>query len=148
MNYPNKMQKAAFFVGVMFVAVGVLGFVPGVTTGFDDLDIAGHESGAKLLGLFQVSVLHNLVHMGYGLAGMALAKTYLSAARYFLYGGIIYLVLFLYGLVIDKDSSANFVPLNSADNLLHVGLGAGMIGIYLLLRKDGAGANDGTTAKI
>lgn len=48
--------------------VAVLGFVPGITTSYSELSFAGHESEAKLLGLFQVSVLHNIVHGLFGLA--------------------------------------------------------------------------------
>ncbi|GHD30261.1 hypothetical protein GCM10007147_31870 [Nocardiopsis kunsanensis] len=62
------------------------------------------------------------------------------AARIFLIGGgVIYLVLWLYGLVIDLDSAANFVPLNTADNWLHFVLGVGMIALGLLLPR-GVGA--------
>jgi hypothetical protein len=43
-------------------------------------------------------------------------------------GGVIYLVLFVYGLMIDQDSPANFVPVNTADDVLHLLLGVGMIG--------------------
>ncbi|WP_412102917.1 DUF4383 domain-containing protein [Plantactinospora sp. KLBMP9567] len=42
------------------------------------------------------------------------------------------MVLWLYGLVIGHDSPANFVPLNTADDWLHFGLGLGMIGLGLL----------------
>lgn len=48
----------AVVAGVVFLAVGVLGFIPGVTTDFDTLTFAGAESEAMLLGVFQVSVLH------------------------------------------------------------------------------------------
>jgi len=50
-------------------------------------------------------------------------------------GGVIYLVLWLYGLVIDKESSANFVPVNSADDWLHFLLGVGMVALGLLLTR-------------
>ncbi|QNE79024.1 DUF4383 domain-containing protein [Streptomyces finlayi] len=50
-----------------------------------------------------------------------------STARTFLIGGgVIYLALWVYGLVIDQDSGANFVPLNNADNWLHLVLGLAM----------------------
>ena len=39
------------------------------------------------------------------------------------------MVLWVYGLVIDLGSDANFVPLNDADNWLHLGLGLGMIAL-------------------
>jgi hypothetical protein len=48
---------------------------------------------------------------------------------------VIYLVLFVYGLVIDKKSSANFVPVNTPDNWLHLVLGLGMIGIGVALAR-------------
>ena len=58
----------------MFLAVGVLGFVPGITTHYDQLTFAGHHSDAALLAIFNVSVLHNLVHLAFGVAGIALAR--------------------------------------------------------------------------
>jgi hypothetical protein len=47
-------------------------------------------------------------------------------------------VLWLYGLVIDKTSDANFVPLNSADDWLHFVLGLGMIGLGVALGRRAA----------
>jgi hypothetical protein len=123
----SNVQKAAVVVAVAFLAVGVLGFIPGVTTDYDTMKFAGHNSDALLLGLFQVSILHNIVHLLFGLAGLALARTAVGARNYLIGGGIVYLVLWIYGLVIDQTSSANFVPLNTADNWLHLGLGAAMI---------------------
>lgn len=126
-------QLAAMAVGAVFLLVGVLGFVPGITTNYDQLSFAGHESEALLLGVFQVSILHNLVHLLFGVAGLAMART-LSGARAFLIGGgVIYLVLWLYGLFIDHHSAANFVPVNGADNWLHLFLGLGMIALGLLV---------------
>ena len=86
------MQKAAVVVAATFLLVGVLGFVPGVTTDYDSMEFAGHESGAQLLGIFGVSVLHNLVHVLFGVAGLALARAG-GRARAVLHGrGAIYVV--------------------------------------------------------
>ena len=49
--------------------------------------------------------------------------------------GAIYLVPWLYGLLIDKNTAANFVPVNSADDWLHLLLGVGMIGLGVLGRR-------------
>jgi hypothetical protein len=46
-------QRLSLFFGAVFLLVGVLGFVPGVTTNYGDMSFAGHDSGAKLLGVFQ-----------------------------------------------------------------------------------------------
>jgi len=135
MGLSTPIQKAAAAVGAVFLLVGILGFIPGVTSHYDQLSLAGHDSEALLLGVFQVSVLHNLVHLGFGVAGLAMARTHRLARPFLVGGGIIYLVLWVYGLVIDKNSGANFVPVNSADNWLHFALGAGMIALGLVLSR-------------
>lgn len=129
------VQKAALAVGVMFLAVGILGFVPGITTNYDQLTFAGHHSEAALLGIFNVSVLHNLVHLAFGIAGIALARKFDSARWYLIGGGVVYLLLFIYGLIIDHDSSANFVPVNDADNWLHLGFSVVMVALGVVLGR-------------
>ena len=132
----SLIRTAAMLVGAVFILVGILGFVPGITTNSGDLEFLGHDSGAKLLDLFQVSILHNVVHLLFGIAGIAAGRASASASRsYLIGGGAIYIVLWIYGLLIDKTSEANFVPLNTADDWLHLILGVGMIGLGLALAK-------------
>lgn len=131
----TPVQTAATIVGVVFLLVGVAGFIPGVTTDFDTIEFAGHESEAMLLGVFQVSILHNIVHLLFGVAGLALARTVAGARNYLVWGGIVYLVLWLYGLFVDHESSANFVPVNNADDWLHLGLAIGMLLLGLALGR-------------
>lgn len=134
----TPVQLAALVVGAVFLLVGILGFVPGITTNFDQLTFAGHHSGAMLLGIFHVSVLHNLVHLAFGVAGLALSRTFVQARLYLLVSGVIYALLGVYGVVISQDSAANFVPVNTADNWLHFGLAALMLALGLALGKGGA----------
>ncbi|WP_245155167.1 DUF4383 domain-containing protein [Nocardioides sp. 1609] len=134
-------------VGVVFLVVGVLGFVPGVTTDQDTLAFAGHHSEAELLGIFQVSGLHNLLHIAFGLAGVVLGRRAGSAVAYLLAGGAAYLGLWVYGLVVDHDSAANVVPVNSADNYLHLALGLGMIALGLLGQRIWRGTVANRTAQ-
>ncbi|HEY8628694.1 MAG TPA: DUF4383 domain-containing protein [Gaiellaceae bacterium] len=122
-------------VGIVFLAVGILGFVPGITTHYGDLSFAGHDSGAKLLGIFQTSILQNIIHLLFGLAGIAMARSWEGARTYLIGGGVIYLVLFVYGLFAHGNTSANFVPVNSADNVLHVALGVGMGALGFVLGR-------------
>jgi hypothetical protein len=131
----STLQKAALAVGVVFLAVGVLGFIPGVTQNFSDMEFASHESDALLLGIFQVSILHNIVHLLFGVAGILLARSFSGARNYLIIGGAIYLVLFLYGLLVGQESTANFVPVNMADDILHLVLGIAMIGLGLALSR-------------
>jgi hypothetical protein len=138
-RYTTAVQKAAMAVGAVFLLVGILGFIPGITTNYDTMSFASHHSDAQLLGIFNVSILHNIVHLLFGVAGLALARSWNGARMYLIAGGAIYLVLFIYGLLIDHDSAANFVPVNMADNWLHLVLGLGMIGLGVALtRRDKA----------
>jgi hypothetical protein len=141
----HPVRTAARAVGIVFLAVGVLGFIPGITSNFGDMTFAGHMSDAKLLGLFQVSVLHNIVHLLFGVAGLALSNIASRAKLYLIVGGVIYLVLWIYGLVIGMDSSANFVPVNTADNWLHFVLGVGMIGLGVALGRNTTATDSPTT---
>ena len=136
--FTTDIQKAAAAVGAVFLLVGILGFIPGITTNYDDMSFAGHESTAKLLGVFQVSVLHNIVHLLFGVAGLALARQARTAYLFLVGGGVIYLVLWIYGLLVDQDSDGNFVPVNTADNWLHLLLGLGMIALGVLLSRRSA----------
>ncbi|MGI5128178.1 DUF4383 domain-containing protein [Pseudonocardia sp. CA-107938] len=135
----TPVQLAAAVVGAVFLLVGILGFIPGVTSNYDQLAAAGHGSGALLLGVFAVSVLHNIVHLLFGVAGLVMARTAAGARNFLVWGGAIYLVLWIYGLVIDHGSNANFVPVNTADNWLHLALGVVMVGLGVgLTRADRA----------
>src|SRR5688572_789087 len=125
-------QTLALLFGIAFLGAGILGFIPGITQDLSDIKFAGNDSPAQLLGIFQVSILHNIVHLLFGVAGLALARTHDGSRAFLLYGGIIYLVLFVYGLLIDQDSDGNFVPVNTADNWLHLVLGAGLLGGWFI----------------
>jgi hypothetical protein len=123
----SPAQSLASFVGIAFLVIGILGFVPGVTAHFDRLRFAGHRSGAELLAVFEVSILHNLLHLALGVAGLWLARTLAGAHLYLVGGGAVYLALWLHGLLVDRYESANFIPVDSADNWLHFALGLIMI---------------------
>lgn len=106
-------QMLALAVGVIYTVIGVVGFF---VTGLDDF--AGHE-GHSLLG-FEVNPMHNVVHLLVGVVGLALSAR-LNTARIF--GWLLFVAygaVFIYGLVVDKNSDANFLALNGADDVLHV----------------------------
>ncbi|WP_432515425.1 DUF4383 domain-containing protein [Kineococcus sp. SYSU DK001] len=139
----SPVSLTSLIVGAAFLLVGVLGFVPGVTTNYGALGGAGHHSGAMLLGVFQVSVLHNLLHLAFGVLGVALSRVPSLAKAFLVVGGVAYLGLWVYGLVTADDSTANFVPVNAADDWLHLGLGLGMLVLGLVMPRR---ASRGTAA--
>ena len=129
----TPVQNVARLVGVIFLLVGVAGFIPGITTNlYDGLEFAGSDGNAELLGLFEVSVLHNIVHGLFGVAGLALAATAGGARTYLIGGGAVYLLLFVLGIAGGGD----WIPVNDADNWLHLVLGAGMIGAGVVTTRE------------
>ena len=82
------------------------------------------------------------MHLLFGVLGLALARTFTGARNFLVGGGIVYALLFVYGLVIDHHSAANFIPVNTADNWLHLGLAVGMIGLGLALGRTGNAPSD------
>ena len=115
----------AFAFGAVFVLVGLTGFAVS----------GGHHAvgadGGQLLGLFQVNVLHNVVHLLVGVVMVAAVVAGPRTAKLVntVVGGT-YLVLFVAGLFLI-GTAANVIALNAADNLLHLGLGAVLLGVGL-----------------
>jgi hypothetical protein len=132
---PRLARRVVTVVAATFLLVGIAGFIPGVTQDLADITFAGHHSGAELLGIFQVSILHNVVHLAFGIIGLIAARKGRTAVLYLLAGGGTYLLLFAYGAIVDQDHDANFVPVNTADDWLHLGLGLGMVALGLLVRQ-------------
>jgi Domain of unknown function (DUF4383) len=134
---PNRTlaQNLALLFGIVFLAVGILGFIPGITTNYDDLAFAGKDSDAELLGIFQTSVLHNIAHLLFGV-GILMARTHEGARTYLLAGSIIYPILFIYGLFVGTDDDANFIPMNGTDDVLHLLLSIAFIGAYFVTGRE------------
>jgi hypothetical protein len=130
----STLQKAARLVGVVFILVGILGFIPGITSNYNDMKFAGNTSDAELLGLFQVSILHNLVHLAFGIVGVLLSRTWEGARNFLIGGGVIYLLLGVYDAIVKQSVDANFLPSNNGDTYLHLALGIGMLALGLALR--------------
>lgn len=131
----TDIQRAAMLFGIVFLVVGVLGFIPGITTDYDRLTTFD-DVGAKLLGIFGVNLLENIAHLLFGVLGLAAARSWSASKNYFIGVGVAYLVLWLYGLVIDEhQSAANFLGMNNPSHWLHFILGLTMIAIGFLLSR-------------
>ncbi len=123
-------QKLAMLFGVTFVAAGVGGFIPGITTDlYDGLEFAGNDGSSELLGLFKVSILHNIVHALFGV-GILAAKRHASSLQYLLYAGVAYVALFVIGVI----GAGDWVPINNADDGLHAVLALGLLGAWAAAR--------------
>lgn len=128
------IQKAAMLFGLVFLVIGIGGLIPGITTNYGRLTEFGGV-GATELGIFGVNLFEVVIHLLYGVAGFAMAKTLSAARTYFLGGGALYMVVWVYGLLIELSGPANILGVNAASNWLHFTLGVVMIGVGLLLDR-------------
>jgi Domain of unknown function (DUF4383) len=117
-------RRFALVLGVLFLVVGVAGFIPGITQmhgGPDNLTVHGPGHG-WLLGLFHVNVLHNLVHIVFGIAGLACAGSFLAARRYAQFVAVAYGVLGVLGLISAGNTNTlwGLVPIEGNDVWLHL----------------------------
>ena len=133
------VQNAGMGVGIVLMLVGVLGFIPGVTTQYSELMFLGPDSHAMFLGLFQVSMLLNIVQLAIGATGWAMSRTEHGARNYLMGAGALYIVLSIFGLSVGVDSAANFLSLNMPDNWTHLMLGVLMIAAGWLFSRDMTG---------
>lgn len=106
------LQKLALTFGIILTAVGVLGFVPGIT------------SDGTLLGIFEVDVLHNIIHLLSGLLALGAARGMgLSPRRYFQVFGVVYAVVTIAGFL-QGETVLGLIGVNMADNVLHLAIAA------------------------
>ena len=100
--------------GAVYLLVGIVGFF---VTGFDDF--FAHDTNEKLLGIFEINGMHNVVHILIGVAGLVLSRTLAGARTYGWLLAVGYGAAFIYGLLaINKDW--DFLSINTADNVLHI----------------------------
>ena len=122
-------QRLSQVFGIVFLIVGLAGFV--VAGGSMD---ANHETAPRLLGMFPVNVVHNVVHLLFGVWGLLGARTF-GGAKSYLYGaGAIYLVLAIAGVV--APNGFGLVPLGGADVGLHAVLGLALLGAGVATARD------------
>jgi hypothetical protein len=125
MSTTSPARIYAMAVGVVLVAAGIIGF-------FYESAFTTDESVRKaVLGLLDVNGWHNVVHIATGLLGILAARTLATARTYCLLFGVVYLLVCVWGFIVGNDGSIlSIVPVNTADNILHLLLAAGGFAAY------------------
>ena len=133
-------QYFAYAVGAVLVLVGIVGFFADSSFGTGNPPDAG-----SLLG-FDVNGWHNIVHLASGLFLLAVAPKRASAKAGVLAFAAIYVVVTIYGFV-DGNDIVQLLPINAADNVLHLALAAlGLVAGATSPGDDRAGAPRSSTA--
>jgi len=109
-------QVYALVFGVTLLVAGIAGFFADSSFG----DLGSNVQGDDLI-VFEVNGWHNLVHIASGLLGLALMGSAAGARLYALGFGTVYLLVTIWGFI-DGNDVLGLLPVNSADNWLHVAI--------------------------
>jgi hypothetical protein len=122
------IKRLALVFGIIFLLVGIAGFL---TPGGMDM---GVDPAGMLLGLFPVNMLHNAVHVAFGLWGIVASRSFNGARNFARIGGIIYLVLAILGFVMPNGFG--MVPLGGHDVWLHAVLAIALLAAGFTAKDD------------
>jgi hypothetical protein len=118
-----SLRYFALVMGIIFLLVGVMGFVPAFVTAPPDMHgVTVHANHGYLLGLFPVNLLHNLVHIAFGLGGIAAYGIGFDASRiYARTVALLYALMAIMGLIpaAKLDTAFGLIPIHGNDVWLH-----------------------------
>lgn len=116
----------ALVFGVVFLLIGIAGFVPGLLQPMhsEHPKLAVDAFSGQVLGLFPVNILHNIVHILFGIWGLLSYKSLSKSKTYAKGVAIIYAVLTVAGFIPTLDTMFGLVPLYGNDIWLHALLAA------------------------
>lgn len=118
----TTVQRVAQIFGIVFIIVAILGFITSGSSMESDPEMA-----AKIFGLFPVNIVHNGVHLGFGIWGLLASRNFEGARNYGRIAGVMYLILAVLGFV--APDGFGLVPLGGNDIWLHVVLGAALAAV-------------------
>jgi hypothetical protein len=112
--------------GIVFLLVGIAGFIPGLVVPFETghPELAIESNAGMLLGLFPVNLLHDLVHIVFGVWGLFAWRSVSGSVNYARGVAVIYAVFVVLGLIPASNTVFGLVPLYGHDVWLHLGLAA------------------------
>ena len=123
------LRTMALIFGVVFLAVGAAGFFLLNPAGPVHPDLTMHQYEGMLLGIFPTNLLHNIVHILFGVIGLVASRSIGGARGYFQFVFIAYALLAVLGLIPATQTLFGLVPLHGNDVYLHAVLA--VIGGYL-----------------
>jgi hypothetical protein len=119
-----RIQTFARLYGIVFLVVGVAGFIPGLTQPHVHPNLAVQAASGMELGLFPVNAVHNLVHVLFGAWGLVAARSFDASRTYARVVAIVYVLLTILGLIPATNTAFGLVPIYGHDVWLHALLAA------------------------
>lgn len=115
-----SVRLFALISGIVYVLVGVMGFIPGfVTSPVTAPDLAVDAGYGYLLGLFPINVLHNIVHLAVGFWGLLSYRSYSGSRNYSKGLAIFYGILAIMGFFPILGTTFGLIPIFGHDIWLH-----------------------------
>ncbi|MGH8519125.1 MAG: DUF4383 domain-containing protein [Panacagrimonas sp.] len=127
------VKRVAMVFGVVFLLVGILGLVSA-----GGMSMAADPAPAMILGLFPVNLLHNIVHLLFGVWGLVASRTVAGAKMFAQVGGIIYIVLAVLGFFLP--TTFGLIPIGGHDIWLHALLGVILVAAGFMAKEEMAAA--------
>ena len=120
------IRTFALVYGIVFLVVGIAGFIPGLVTPYEltDPGLTVTSGAGYLFGLFPVNILHNAVHILFGLWGLLAYRSLHGARGYAKAVAVIYGLLAVMGFIPGLMTTFGLVPLHGHDIWLHLLLAA------------------------
>lgn len=109
----------ALIFGIVFLIVGVGGFILVDKTAVPDPGLTMTHGFGHELGLFPINTVHNIIHILFGLWGLAASRSLGGAVTYARGVAIIYALLTVLGLLDATKNTFGFVPIYGNDVWLH-----------------------------
>ena len=136
---PNIAKTYAQLLGGVLTLVGILGFVPGITP---------NAPNGNLIGLFAINPTHNIIHLLSGIVGLAagFAADGVYARWFALVFGVVYGLVTIIGFI-QGNTVLGLIPVNLADNLLHVLITLASLAVYFSTNNRGTAASVSPSAR-
>jgi hypothetical protein len=125
------VKRVALVFGIVFLLVGILGLVSS-----GGMEMGADPAPGMLLGMFGVNLLHNIVHLLFGVWGLVASRSFAGAKMYAQTVGVIYIVLAVLGFV--SPTMFGLIPIGGNDIWLHAVIGIVLAGVGFTAKDTGA----------
>lgn len=115
----DSERAVAFILGIIFLGVGIAGFIPGFISMPGDAPVTGvyvpnlsfSDGYGHVFGLFPTNFLHNAIHIVVGVLGIAAATSFSGALVYNRGFAVAYTLIVLMGLLPATNTTFGLMPI-------------------------------------
>lgn len=114
------IRKFALIFGIVYGLVGLLGFIPALSTAPEQTPgLVSEMAHGRLLGMFPVNIWHNLFHLAVGIWGISASRGFDASVNFARTTAVLFAILAILGLIPATNTLFGIMPLHSHDIWLH-----------------------------